>query len=256
VNRVTVVITDGVGRITLARPEKRNALDRVMATELHQALHQCGNDATVRAILLTAQGEDFCAGADIEALEQLIDAGGDAHREDAEALGLVFRAMRDIRKPVVAAVRGRALAGGAGLATACDIVLADEQAQFGYPEVRIGFVPAMVMAMLRRSVGEKHAADLVLTGRLISAREAYLIGLVSRVLPSATFDAEVEKVVQALGKSPATALEQTKHLFYLMDALDFSGAISAGVKTNVEVRATEDFRAGVRRFLDRQRRTP
>ena len=140
---------------------------------------------------------------------------------------------------------------GAGLATACDIVLAHEDAEFGYPEVRVGFVPAMVMSMLRRAVGEKHAADLVLTGRIISAEEAERIGLVSRVVPAATFDDDVNATLEQLSLSPATSLALTKWLFYKLDSLSFEDGIAAGVVTNVEARATEDFKAGVRRFSPR-----
>ena len=158
-------------------------------------------------------------------------------------------------KPVVCTVRGRALAGGAGLATACDIVLAHEGAEFGYPEVRVGFVPAMVMTMLRRAVGEKHAADLVLTGRIISAEEAERIGLVSRVVPAATFDDEVDATLRAdQPRRRTTALALTKWLFYKLDSLSFEDGIAAGVVTNVEARATEDFKAGVRRFTERRSR--
>jgi methylglutaconyl-CoA hydratase len=183
-----------------------------------------------------------------------LDAPPVAHRADAAALGAVFLAIRAMAKPVVAAVRGRALAGGAGLANACDLVLAREGAQFGYPEVRVGFVPAMVMTMLRRSVGEKLAFDLVATARLIDAAEAQRIGLVSRVIAADAFDAEVESVLAALAKTPRDALRLTKRLFYRLDALPFAEGIAAGVEGNVEARATEDFRAGVRRFVQRRER--
>jgi methylglutaconyl-CoA hydratase len=153
-------------------------------------------------------------------------------------------------KPVVCTVRGRALADGAGLATACDVVLAHEDAEFGYPEVRVGFVPALVMTMLRRTVGEKHAADLVLTGRVISAEEAERIGLVSRVVPAATFDESINATLEQISQSPATSLALTKWLLYKLDSLSFEDGIAAGVVTNVESRATDDFKAGLRRLTD------
>lgn len=250
-SRVRVSASDGVGRITLARPEKKNALDQEAARELLAALDELGADAEVRAIVLDADGPDFCAGADLEALERMIDAGPEAHREDAEALGRVFVAIRELAKPVVAAVRGRALAGGAGLATACDIVLAAEDARFGYPEVRVGFVPAMVMTMLRRAAGEKRAFELVATGRLVSAREALEIGLVSRVLPTERFEAEVDEIAAGLAASPPAAQRLTKRLFYGLDGESFGAGIDLGARTNVEARATDDFRTGVRRFVRR-----
>ena len=252
--RIRLLRDGGVGRIVLARPEKKNALDRQAADELFAALAQLTGDATIRAIHLSAEGDDFCTGADLEALERTLDAGTDVHRQDAEALGRVFLAIRALMKPVVCSVRGRALAGGAGLATACDIVLAHEGAEFGYPEVRVGFVPAMVMTMLRRAVGEKHAADLVLTGRVINAEEAERIGLVSRVVPAATYDDEVDATLQQISRAPTTALALTKWLFYKLDSLSFDDGVAAGVVTNVEARSTEDFKKGVRRFTERRSR--
>jgi methylglutaconyl-CoA hydratase len=204
--------------------------------------------------VIAGDGDDFCAGADLEALEAMIDAPAEVHRSDAQALGRVFVAIRSLMKPVVAVVRGRALAGGAGLATACDIVLAHADAQFGYPEVRIGFVPAMVMTMLRRATGEKHAAELVLTGRIVGAVEAERIGLVSRAIRAEEFEAEVERVVQGLARSPETALALTKRLLYHIDGHEFRDGIGAGVGVNVEARATDDFRDGVRRFVKRRER--
>jgi methylglutaconyl-CoA hydratase len=254
VTRIRLLRDGAVGRIVLARPEKKNALDRQAADELFAALAQLEGDATIRAIHLAADGDDFCAGADLEALERTLEAGAEVHRQDAEALGRVFLAIRALMKPVVCSVRGRALAGGVGLATACDIVLAHEGAEFGYPEVRVGFVPAMVMTMLRRTVGEKHAADLVLTGRIINAEEAERIGLVSRVVPAATYDEEVDATLQQISRAPTTALALTKWLFYKLDSLSFEDGVAAGVVTNVEARATDDFKKGVRRFTERRSR--
>ncbi len=247
--RVRVDVAGGVGRMTLARPEKKNALDAKTAAELVEALMQFEADDNVRAVLLAADGDDFCAGADLEALAAMRDASADEHTEDAEVLGRVFLTMRGMQKPVVAAVQGKALGGGCGLATACDVVLARDDAQFGYPEVRIGFVPAMVMNMLRRAVGEKRAFDLAVSGRLIGAAEAERIGLVSGVLGSTGFTSEVERYVLGLAAHPMTAMGLTKRLFYRLDLLSFREGISEGVRTNVEARQTEEFRAGMLRFM-------
>ena len=245
--RVRLLRDGAIGRIILARPEHKNALDRQMADDLFAALAQFETDGSCRVIHLGADGDDFCVGADLDAWERSVDAGSDAHRADAEAFGRVLLAIRALMKPVVCTVRGRALADGAGLASACDLVLAHEQAELGYPEVRMGFVPAQVMTMLRRSVGEKHAADLVLTGRIISAEEAERIGLVSRVVPAATFDEDIDATLEQISQVPATALALTKWLLYKLDALSFEDGVAAGVVTNVEARATDDFRAGLRR---------
>ncbi len=246
------VHTDGARRtLTLARPDKKNALDRRMADELHDAIEAAAADDAVRVIVVTGDGEDFCAGADLAALERLLADGREAHRADAAALGRVFMSLRDAGKPTVAVVRGRALAGGAGLASACDLVIAHEHAQFGYPEVRIGFVPAMVMTMLRRAVGEKRAFDLVGTGRVVGADEAERIGLASRVLADAGFEAELDRILDALSRTPPGAMAFTKSLLYRLDDLGFEAGIDAGVDTNVEARLTPEFRAGVERFLAR-----
>lgn len=243
------VDSDGpIARVTLARPEKKNALNRDMAAELLQAFTSCAQHVDTKVVLLAADGKDFCAGADLSALADLLDALPEVQHEDAEMLGRVFVAIREMPKPVVAAVTGRALAGGTGLAMACDIVYASETAEFGYPEVRVGFVPAMVMTMLRRCVGEKRAYELVATGRRVPAPEALQMGMISRVLPTENFHDEANKLVWDLVNTSASAQQLTKQLFYQLDDLDFRGGIAAGVRTNIAARRTDDFRSGVLRF--------
>jgi methylglutaconyl-CoA hydratase len=249
--RIRVERTGAIGRITLARPEKKNALDLLAARELQEALREFAANAEVRVVVLGADGEDFCAGADLAALYALLDADAAAQLRDAEALGDVFRVLREMPQVVIAAVRGRALAGGAGLATACDLVLAEEGARFGYPEVRVGFVPAMVMALLRRQIGEKRAFELAATGRQVGAREALELGLVSRVVATNDLDSAVEQLAKELAAMPPEALRQTKRLFYALDDVGFSDGIAQAVRVNVEARSTEEFRAGVRRFAPR-----
>lgn len=247
---VKTAIDGAIGRITLARPEKKNALDRVMADELAEALFAL-SESPARVVALDAEGPDFCAGADLAALEGMLDASRQEHIEDAKALGHVFHTIRRMSKPVVALVKGRAYAGGAGLATACDLVFADESARFAYPEVTIGFVPAMVMTMLRRSVGEKHAFDLVSTGRILSAREACDIGLVSRVFSTAEFDSATGVLLTEMSESPPEAMAATKTLFYKLDTMGFLDSISAGIIANADARQTDEFRDGVKRFTNR-----
>jgi methylglutaconyl-CoA hydratase len=245
------LLRDGaIGRIILTRAGRKNAIDRQMSDELFAALAQFESDGACRVIHLGAEGEEFSVGADLEAWALSAESGAEVHRQEAEAFGRVLLAIRALMKPVVCTVRGRALADGAGLATACDVVLAHEGAEFGYPEVRLGFVPALIMTMLRRTVGEKHAADLVLTGRVISAEEAERIGLVSRVVPAATFDESINATLEQISQSPATSLALTKWLLYKLDSLSFEDGIAAGVVTNVEARATDDFKAGLRRLTD------
>jgi methylglutaconyl-CoA hydratase len=246
--RVRTETVGGIARIILARAEKKNALDQPMVAALLAAVRASAEDPSVRVVLMAADGPDFCAGADLEALAGMVDAAPEVHRKDAELLGQLFVALRTNPKPVVAAVRGRALAGGAGLATACDIVLAHEEARFGFPEVNVGFVPAMVMTMLRRSVGEKRAFELVASGRLVTAREALELGLVSRVIPSASFDADVERYIAELASRSPDAIRITKHLFYALDTRTFDAGIAIGAQANVEARGTAGFREGVAKF--------
>jgi methylglutaconyl-CoA hydratase len=250
-----VVTHDGaVATITLNRPEKRNALNAEVIAGIKAAIVALSGDDAVRVIVLTGAGPDFCAGADLEQLER-IAAGADAidNIEDAQSLGDLFIRMRRAPTPIVAAVRGNAIAGGAGLAGACDIVLADEEAVFGYPEVHLGFVPAMVMALLRRAVGEKVAFELVARGHRIDADEAWRLGLVNSVFESESFDAEVDLYTRELAQRSASAMALTKRLLYGMDGLSFEEAIARGAEVNALARSTDDCRAGVRRFLDRQR---
>jgi methylglutaconyl-CoA hydratase len=247
------IVRDGpVATIHLARPDKRNALDLALAQALGDAIVALGDDAAVRVLAIRGDGPDFCAGADLAALERLVGADAETHRVDAETLGRVFVALRESRLPTVAVVTGRALAGGAGLASACDLVVAHEAAEFGYPEVRIGFVPAMVMTMLRRIVGERAAADLVLTGRRIGAAEAQALGLVSRVFAADGFEEAVAKLLGGLAKSPPSAMAATKRLLYALDGPDFRAGIAAGVAANVEARQTPAFADGVRRFVGKR----
>ena len=241
-----------IGRITLARPEKKNALDRATADELAEALFAL-SEAPVRVVAIDGEGADFCAGADLAALEEMLDAPRQQHLDDAKALAHVFHTIRRMEKPVVALVKGRAYAGGAGLATACDIVLAHEDARFAYPEIMIGFVPAMVMTMLRRSVGEKIAFDLISTGRVLKAEEARSIGLVSRVFASREFETVSQAVLEQLADAAPSAMAATKSLFYKLDTLGFLDSISAGIVANADARATTAFREGVKRFTSRKK---
>ena len=244
-----------IGRIVLARPEKKNALNRATAEELADALFAL-SESSVRVVAIEGEGADFCAGADLSALEEMLDSPREEHLDDAKALGHVFHTIRRMEKPVVALVRGRALAGGAGLATACDIVVAHEDARFGYPEVGIGFVPAMVMTMLRRCVGEKQAFDLVSTGRILSAEEACQMGLVSRVFAAMEYDQLSQSLLDRLAAAEPSAMAATKGLFYRLDNLAFLDGISAGIVANADARTTPAFREGVRKFTSRGKDKP
>jgi methylglutaconyl-CoA hydratase len=241
----------GILTLTLDRPDKRNALSSALIEALHQALGTADLDAEVRVVVITGAGKDFCAGADLEELLASANAGAEANEAAALRLGSLFGRIRRLPKPVVAVVRGRALAGGAGLMTACDIVLAADGAQVGYPEILRGFVPAMVMTMLRRLAGEKAALDLVLTGRLLGASEARAAGLVSRVVADADLDREAGELSRALASAPASALALTKQLFHQLDGQPFDEGIALGARVNALARQTPEFRGAIEHFLSR-----
>jgi methylglutaconyl-CoA hydratase len=250
-SKVLYETNDGIARITLNRPEKRNALDRELISELKQAIAASSTDPACRIVLLTGAGTDFCSGADLVGLEKTAQADVLDNMADARQTADLFLMMRNHPRPIIAAVHGRALAGGCGLATACDILVAAESAQFGYPEVNIGFVPAMVMAILRRAVPEKTAFELVTSGQPITAQRAHQLGLAQRVYPDDKFQSEVEAYAKSLAAKPASALALIKRLLYNMDSMSFEAALEAGVEINAIARMTEDCRKGIERFLKR-----
>ncbi len=249
-NKVVLYQTHGpIARITLNRPEKRNALNDALVGGLKDALAQANDDDAVRVIVITGAGSDFCAGADLSALQKISEASIAENVADAGSLMDLFVLIRQVSVPVVAAVRGRALAGGCGLASACDIVLASTNARFGYPEVRIGFVPAMVMAILRRNVSDKRAFELLTRGAEISAEQAMQFGLVNQVFAAEEFEAGVTAYARGFEKVSKSAVALTKTLLYQTDGMTFGDALASGVDANVIARLTEDCRKGIARFL-------
>ena len=249
-NSPVIYSTEGaVALITLNRPDKRNALNDALIAHLKEALRRADDESAVRVILITGAGADFCSGADLSALQKISESSIVENLEDAQSLMELFALIRRVRVPVVAAVRGRALAGGSGLATACDIVLAARSAVFGYPEVKIGFVPAMVMAILRRNVSEKRAFELITRGEQINADEAERIGLINHVFDDASFETEVEAYLHGFEKVSRSAVYLTKRLLYHMDGMTFDAALQAGAETNAIARMTKDCQQGIARFL-------
>jgi methylglutaconyl-CoA hydratase len=248
-NEIITKIDGAIATITLNRPEKRNALNESLIESLMAELRRTDADAGVAAVVIRGAGKDFCSGADLSALRKIAEGDILENLADAGKLLELFALVRRMRVPVIAAVTGRALAGGCGLATACDIVLAARTARFGYPEVRIGFVPAMVMAILRRNVSEKRAFELVTRGFEFDADEAERIGLVNRVFDDGDLDDGVAEFVSAYAISSRSAVMLSKKLIYQIDAMPFGQALEAGAETNAIARMTEDCRKGIDRFL-------
>ena len=248
-DRVLVQVAGGILSAILNRPDKRNAVDTAMIDALLETLERADLDAAVRVVAIRGAGRDFCAGMDLNELLASADHSLDQNRKAALHFAEIFVRMRRLPKPVVAVVQGRALAGGCGLATACDLILANESSQFGYPEVQRGFVPAIVMTMLRRAVGEKVAFDLAATGRLLNGTEAAAAGLISRVYEDTDFEEQAAEVLRVLAESSPTALAFTKQQFYQLDGLTFAEGLRLGADVNAVSRSTPDFRAALGAFL-------
>jgi methylglutaconyl-CoA hydratase len=246
-----VALEAGTLTLTLDRPDKRNALSAALIDALHAGVDRADLDADVRVVVLRGAGKDFCACADLDELLASADLSPADNEAAALRLGSLFARMRRLPKPVVAVVQGKALAGGAGLVTACDLAIAGEGAQLGYPEIQRGFVPAMVMTLLRRAVGEKVALDLVLSGRALTASEAQAAGLLARVVPDAALEREARSLISGLADASPSALALTKQLFYQLDGRSLEDGVALGARVNAAARQTPDFGAAIARFLAR-----
>ena len=247
-------VGDRVLTLTLNRPHKRNALDSHMVQSLKAALTKARNDSSVRVVLLRGAGPDFCAGADLAEMERITSMGPEKIHADALRMGNLFGQMRQLTKPVVAAVHGRALGGGCGLATACDVVLVHEDAELGYPEVHLGFVPALVMTLLRRKVSEARAFELATLGDRFSAADALAWGIATRVISADGFEATVMAYARELARRAPSSVALSKTLLYDLDSLDFDQGIARAAQINVAARLTYTCREGLRRFLERRNR--
>ena len=248
-NPVLYSLDGAVACVTLNRPEKRNALNDAVIAGIKEGLKEAGRDENVKAVVISGAGKDFCSGADLSALQKIAGASVAENYEDARSLMELFLLIRQLPVPVIAAVTGRALAGGCGLASACDLVLASASARFGYPEVKIGFVPAMVMAILIRNVSEKRAFELITRGDEISAQQAKEFGLVNQVFNEETFAVDVDAYAKRFGELSKQAIALTKLLLYQVDGLAFPEALATGADVNVIARMSEDCQKGIAKFL-------
>lgn len=237
--------------ITLNRPEKRNALNDELIDALKNALREADADGNVKCIVLRGAGKDFCSGADLSALQKIANASLEENLEDARSLGELYKLIRRVKMPVIAAVQGRALAGGCGLAMACDVILAASTARFGFPEVKIGFVPAMVAAIVRRNMSEKEAFAMLTLGKEMDAAQLKDIGVVHHVFSEDDFENEVLKFAEQYCKLSGSAVQMTKQLLYGIDGLTFDEAVEQGAQINAKARVTEDCQNGIAKFLDK-----
>lgn len=247
-----VLVSDNhnIRTLTLNRPDKRNALNDELIAGLKDALRTADADENVRVVIIRGAGKDFCSGADLASLQKIANASYEENLEDARSLAELFFLIRKVRVPVIAAVHGRALAGGCGLATACDLVVATKMARFGYPEVKIGFVPAMVAAILRRNLGEKKGFELLTQGFEFSAEEAHSLGLVNRIVGDDELENAVMEFASVYTKVSGSAVAMTKRLLYDIDGDSFDAAVEKGVETNARARMTDDCKKGIAKFLE------
>jgi methylglutaconyl-CoA hydratase len=246
------VESDGaLALITLNRPEKRNAISAIMIAEMLAALKNV-ESGSERVAIITGAGKAFCAGMDLDALKSLATQSPEENVTDARRTAGFFRRLWSFPKPLIAAVNGAALAGGCGIATLCDFTLAVPEAKFGYTEVRVGFMPALVSMFLERQVGEKLARDLFLTGRIFDAAEAKAIGLVTRVIPAEQLLAAArELAVTLIANSPGSVLA-TKRLLVRASEAEIDRRIELAVAESVAIRSTPDFREGLAAFLEKR----
>jgi len=239
--------------ITLNRPQVRNALSPELVTHFHTALDQVQERDDVAAVIVTGEGTAFCGGADLKVLREIAAQSVEQARQDSKNLMNFFRRIYEFPKPVIAAVNGPAMGGGCGLASVCDIVLAAEDAVFGYPEVRVGFVPALVAVFLVRICGEKKARELLLTGRVFSAQEAQEIGLVNHVVARESLLEKAREIAREIAQNSPTAVRLTKELMKDLPGLSLEKGLIAALQLNTLIRTTEDFKEGISSFLEKRR---
>ncbi len=249
---LTLQIEDELATITLNRPDKRNAISTEMIEELLAALAEA-EPSPARVVILTGAGKAFCSGMDLEALKAVAQQSAEQNVEDSKRMARIFRRLWSYPKPLIAAVNGAAIAGGCAIATLCDFTLAVPEAKFGYTEVRIGFVPAIVSVFLVRQIGEKRARDLLLTGRIIGTAEAQQMGLVTEVVPAEELMQSTRELAAALIAASPTSLARIKRLLIESASDEIDRELSLAVGENAAIRSTADFREGLASFLEKRK---
>jgi methylglutaconyl-CoA hydratase len=243
---------DHVATLTLNRPDKRNSLNFQLLDELTRALDEV-EKSEAQVAILTGAGKAFCAGMDLEELKILTGKSHTENVADSRKMAQIFRRLYEFPKPTIAAVNGAAIAGGTGLATMCDFTLAVPEAKFGYTEVRIGFVPAIVSSILVWQVGHKIARDLLLTGRLFDAAEAYRLGLVNEIVGAEQLRNRAGALAAQLMENSPTSLRLTKRLINGFISAQLDAQIEQAIEENASIRQTADFREGVASFLEKRK---
>lgn len=247
-------IQNRIASITLNRPEKRNAINPQFIAELIDALKKAESDHDVKAIVLKSSGNTFSAGADLDYLNELRNNTYEHNLEDSKKLRFLFSTIYKLDKPIIAQVEGDAIAGGCGLVSACDIVFSVPEALFGYTEVKIGFVPALVAAFLLRKIGEGRCREMLLSGDLINAQTAYQYGLVNFIEEKHTISNAVITYVERLVQTTSSqSIKAVKTLLAKIQAMPIHESLNYASKVNAEARMTEDFKKGIDAFLKKKR---
>jgi methylglutaconyl-CoA hydratase len=249
---IQLAIDSGVATITLNRPDKRNAISYELIEDLLASLDEIAA-SSAQILILTGAGKAFCSGMDLDNLKALSGRPPEQSLKDSETMARLFRTLYDFPKPTIAAVNGAAVAGGCGLATLCDFTLAVPESKFGYTEVRIGFVPAIVSTFLLRQIGEKHARDLLLTGRIIDAQEAHRIGLINEIVAAEKLMSRAQELAAQLMENSPASLTSTKRLLSDHARRELDAQIQAAVRENAAIRSTHDFKEGIASFLEKRK---
>ncbi len=246
-------VENGIAEIVLNRPEKMNSLDEELIFDLGHVMNDFSLNDEVQAVIITGSNDNFCSGLYLDYLQKISEYDILQNKEDSRKFKNMLMSIYNCSKPVIAKVKGYCLAGGCGIASACDIIVADESAKFGYTEVKIGFIPAIVMLFLLKRVSETHAKDLLLTARMIDSKEAYRIGLINYAVQSNEIDAKVNEICEGLKKNSLSSLKLTKEMFSAVSGMDFEKALEYACDLNAITRMTPDCKAGVQKFLSKNK---
>ena len=246
-------VEGGIAEIVLNRPEKMNSLDEELIHDLGDMMRDFSVNEEVKVVVLTGAEGNFCSGLYLDYLQKISEYDILQNKDDSRKFKNMLMNIYNCQKPVIAKVKGYCLAGGCGIASACDIIIADETARFGYTEVKIGFIPAIVMLFLLKRVSETHAKDLLLTARMINGDDAYRMGFINHYVHSDDLDAKVNETAQMLMKNSGTSLKLTKEMFANIAGMDFEKALEYACDLNAVTRMTPDCKNGVAKFLSKQK---
>ena len=249
---LTLEFTGQLATLTLNRPDKRNAINSKMVSEIQSALDEIEN-GRARVAIITGAGKSFCAGMDLEMLSDIANQSSAENMDDSRRMAKMFRRIWGFSKPLIAAVNGAALAGGCGIATLCDFTLAVPEAKFGYTEVKIGFLPAIVSVFLTRQIGDKQARNLLLTGRLIEAAEALSLGLITEIVPRERLMQRAHELADVLIAASPVSLTRAKRLLTSAAAASVDADLERAILENARIRCTADFKEGLASFLEKRK---